>query len=336
MIVNRFTIVVYQLYFTVFAVIAIILGILTKGTRYFAQKKREKPKCLEGWDSRFIQLKNIRLHYVQTGSDDKPLMLFVHGYPEFWYSWRFQLKEFQHDYRCIAIDQRGFNLSDKPPRIEDYNPRELTNDIKNFIEALGYKSAIIVGHDWGGAIAWLFAEYYPEMVEKLICLNITRPATLVNHFRNSYEQFKKSWYFFFYQTPKLPEILSNAEDMKLLEFFFRSKEMGIRNQENFTDEDLEAWKYAYSNNGASFEYPINYYRNAFDPIWLYGEEDILNMPVLVIWGTDDAALGKELAGLSLKKLTNGRAEYVPGASHWVQQDAPEVVNKLMREFLAQQ
>ncbi|CAB3402880.1 unnamed protein product [Caenorhabditis bovis] len=280
-------------------------------------------------------MKDIRLHFVQTGSDDKPLLLFIHGYPEFWYSWRFQLEEFKNDYRCVALDQRGYNLSDKPPLIEHYNIRELINDIKNVIEELGYKSAAIAAHDWGGIVAWQFAEFYPEMVEKLICMNIPRPITLMNHLRNSYKQFKMSWYFFLYQTPRIPEILCFAEDMKIFEDCFRSKEMGIRNREYFTDEDLEAWKYTFSNNGASFKYPINYYRNMFDPTMLNGKEEILKMPVLIIWGTEDGALGKELAHLSLKNLENGKVEYIEGASHWVQQDAPLTVNKLMREFLFQ-
>uniref|UniRef100_A0A8R1HJR7 AB hydrolase-1 domain-containing protein n=1 Tax=Caenorhabditis japonica TaxID=281687 RepID=A0A8R1HJR7_CAEJA len=310
-----------------------LLGRALKGKKFLAIKERSKPKCLEGWDSRYVQLQNVRLHYVQTGSDDKPLMLFIHGYPEFWYAWRFQLNEFKDRYRCVAIDQRGFNLSDKPEETKSYTMDELVGDVRGVITELGYEKAIVVAHDWGGLVAWEFAERYPEMVEKLICCNIPRPGAFAKSIWGSWSQFRKSWYIFFYQNQTLPEILTAAGDMMIFSRFFRDKTGGIQNRGNFTDEDLEAWKYSYSYNGASFKYPLNYYRNIFSHVHVYRKDLILDMPVLIIWGTADAALDYATAEDSLKNLRNGIMKPIPGASHFVQQDEPELVNQYISEFL---
>ncbi|KAF1763663.1 hypothetical protein GCK72_011930 [Caenorhabditis remanei] len=311
----------------------LFIGFLIKGRGLFEKKHREKPSVLEGWDSRYIKLKKVRLHYVQTGSDDKPLMLFIHGYPEFWYSWRFQLKEFANRYRCVAIDQRGYNLSDKPKPVESYAADELVGDVRDVIEGLGYKKAVVVAHDWGGLVAWKFAEAYPEMVDKLICCNIPRPGAFRRRLQSSWSQFRKSWYMFFFQNKRIPELLSTADDMKMLEGAFRG-EMGIRNKKNFTDDDLEAWKYSFSMNGASFKYPINYYRNIFNNSSGSSKDIVLEMPTLIIWGTADGALDIEAAEDSLKTLRNGTMKKVLGASHWVQQDEPEQVNQHISEFLS--
>ncbi|CAO4368210.1 unnamed protein product [Caenorhabditis nigoni] len=319
-------------YFLKFSAL-LLIGFVIKGRALFEKKTREKPKVLDNWDSRFIKCKNVRLHYVQTGSDDKPLMLFIHGYPEFWYSWRFQLKEFADNYRCVAIDQRGYNLSDKPKPVESYGINELVGDVRDVIEGLGYKKSIIVAHDWGGVVAWQFAEQYPEMVEKLIVCNIPRPGAFGKRLRTSWSQFRKSWYMYFFQNARVPELLCSADDMKMLEGAFRSPQMGIRNRKNFTDDDLEAWKYSFSMNGASFKYPINYYRNIFKNVNPNKKDLVLEMPVLIIWGTADGALDIEAAEESLKTLTNGKMKRIEGASHWVQQDEPEKVNGYMREFL---
>lgn len=310
----------------------LLLGFALKGRALFVKKHREKPKVLDGWDSRYIKLKKVRLHYVQTGSDDKPLMLFIHGYPEFWYSWRFQLKEFADRYRCVAVDQRGYNLSDKPRPIESYAVDELVGDVRDVIEALGYKKAIVVAHDWGGLVAWKFAESYPEMVDKLICCNIPRPGAFRKRLQNSWSQFRKSWYMFFYQNARIPELLSTADDMNILDLCFRGKEMGIRNRHNFTDDDLEAWKYSFSMNGASFKYPINYYRNIFNNK-SSAKDLVLEMPTLILWGTADGALDIEAAEDSLSTLRRGTMKKISGASHWVQQDEPDKVNQYITEFL---
>ncbi|CAI5445815.1 unnamed protein product [Caenorhabditis angaria] len=332
---NKFVVNIIRLYYTLYCIFLLILGFSFKGWKSFQRFIRKKPKCLEGWNSGYLKLKEVRLHYVQTGSDDKPLLLFIHGFPEFWYSWRFQLEEFKNEYRCVAIDQRGYNLSDKPEGKEFYTIDHLVNDVKESIELLGYSSAIIVSHDWGGCVGWKFAEKYPEMCEKLVFMNIPRPNVLLNYIQSNWIQFRKSWYMFFYQTEKFPEMAWTFDDMNNLKLCFRSNQMGLRNKKNFTDEDLEAWKYVFSSNGASFKYPINYYRNLFSDVKAFDKEISLEMPILIIWGDNDGALESNMAKISLKNLKNGRLEFIAGASHWVQQDEPEKCNNLMREFFAE-
>ena len=122
---------------------------------------------LEGtWTEDFIETNGINLHYVTQGVG--PLMLMLHGFPEFWYSWRHQIPELAFDYKVVALDLRGYNESDKPIEQKSYAIAELIKDVEGVIKGLGYESCVLVGHDWGGAIAWNFAYAYPEMVDKLI------------------------------------------------------------------------------------------------------------------------------------------------------------------------
>ena len=129
---------------------------------------------MNNWQHNFISTNGINLHYVSEGAGK--LMLMLHGFPEFWYSWRHQIKEFASDYHAVALDLRGYNDSDKPASLSAYQMSEFIQDIKSVITGLGYEDCILVAHDWGGAIAWNFAYAYPEMVEKLIVLNIPHPA----------------------------------------------------------------------------------------------------------------------------------------------------------------
>ena len=133
------------------------------------------------WTHDFITTNGIRLHYVTQGSG--PLMLFLHGFPEFWYSWRHQIPEFAKDYKVVAIDLRGYNDSDKPADSTAYSMPEFINDVQGVITGLGYERCVLVGHDWGGAIAWSFAYAHPEMVERLIVLNIPHPAKFAEGLR---------------------------------------------------------------------------------------------------------------------------------------------------------
>ncbi|VDP11558.1 unnamed protein product [Heligmosomoides polygyrus] len=246
-----------QYVWTAVTVFGLVKDRLVYGKDCFTLKEHPKPKCLDGWDEHYIQLKlinglsfqRIRLHYVQTGPDDKRLLLMLHGFPEFWYSWRFQLKYFADKYRCMAIDQRGYNLSDKPKNIEDYRIDLLVNDIKELIDTLGYRQVYLMGHDWGAVIAWRFALYYPEMVDKLVILNVPHPSVLPKLMATSSEQRLKSWYIFMFQTPVIPEMTASSRDFHMFDVMFRDSKAGIKNKENFTDEDLEAWKHVFSQEG---------------------------------------------------------------------------------------
>ncbi|CAJ0592769.1 unnamed protein product [Cylicocyclus nassatus] len=288
-----------------------------------------KDRITYDWDERYIQTKTVRLHYVQTGGDDKPLLLMLHGFPEFWYSWRYQLKHFADKYRCIALDQRGYNLSGKPIHTEDYHIDYLIDDIREVVEGLGYKKCFLMGHDWGAIVAWQFALVYPELVEKLVILNVPHPLAFP---ATNFEQMRKSWYVFFFQTPMLPEMAVRSRDLHMFDLYFRARHAGIRNKENFTDEDLEAFKHVFSQEGA-LTGPINYYRNITKRVLQPGQR-ICKPPTLIVWGDQDAFLVKEGATNSLKFCENGHLIFLKGTSHWVMQDEPEKVNRYVEEFLS--
>ncbi|MEL7039337.1 MAG: alpha/beta hydrolase [Cyanobacteria bacterium J06592_8] len=285
---------------------------------------------LEGtWTSEYITTNGITLHYVTEGNG--PLMLMLHGFPEFWYSWRHQIPEFASDYKVVALDLRGYNDSDKPQDLSAYNMREFVQDVRGVIMGLGYDSCTLVAHDWGGAIAWNFAYAYPEMVEKLIVMNIPHPAKFVNGLW-TIDQLQKSWYMFFFQLPLLPEIFLQADDYQAIASSFI--DMAI-DKSAFTTTDLDVYKDAAAKRGA-LTAMINYYRNIFPAFFNLQERPqwgLLTVPTLMIWGEEDKALGKELTYGTEEYVQDFQIRYIPNCSHWVQQEKPELVNQYMREFL---
>ncbi|MGB7444393.1 MAG: alpha/beta hydrolase [Coleofasciculaceae cyanobacterium] len=282
----------------------------------------------ETWQHNYIVSNGVRLHYVTQG--EGPLMLMLHGFPEFWYSWRHQIPEFAKDYKVVALDLRGYNDSDKPAEPSAYVMSEFIKDIQGVIQGLGYDRCVLVGHDWGGAIAWNFAYAHPNMLEQLIVLNIPHPAKLAQGLL-TLEQLKRSWYIFFFQLPILPEMWLQAFDYEIVGKMFT--DMAI-NKSAFTSEDIKAYKDAAAKPGA-LTAMVNYYRNILGG-WLQKEWNLLNVPTLIIWGEEDTALGKELTYGTYKFVSNCQIQYIPNCSHWVQQEQPELVNQYMREFLGEQ
>lgn len=276
----------------------------------------------------FICTNGIRLHYVSQGSGK--LMLMLHGFPEFWYSWRHQITEFSSDYRVVALDLRGYNRSDKPTRLEAYQMAEFVADVKGVIEGLGYKDCLLVAHDWGGAIAWNFTYAYPEMVEKLVVLNIPHPAKFIAGLRTP-QQLLKSWYIFAFQIPWLPELMFKLNDYQAIKNAFSG--MAI-DKNAFTQDDLIAYRDAAAQPGA-LTAMINYYRGAFG--FLFDQKrsqwEILEVPTLTIWGEEDTALGKELTYGTEAYVKDWQIKYIPHCSHWVQQEQPALVNRYLREFI---
>ncbi|MBD0346058.1 MAG: alpha/beta hydrolase [Coleofasciculus sp. Co-bin14] len=281
---------------------------------------------LEGtWKHEYIVSNGIKLHYVTQG--EGPLMLMLHGFPEFWYSWRHQIPEFAKDYKVVALDLRGYNESDKPSEQSAYGMSEFIKDIEGVIQGLGYDRCILVGHDWGGAIAWCFAYAHPEMVERLIVLNIPHPAKFAEGLRNP-QQLLRSSYAFFFQLPVLPELLIQWSDYRAIESALKG--MAI-NKSTFSQADIEIYKDAASKRGA-LTAMLNYYRNAF---FIFGQQQwsLLEVPTLMIWGENDTALGKELTYGTEQYVRNFQIRYIPNCSHWVQQERPDLVNEYIREFL---
>ncbi|MGK7872432.1 MAG: alpha/beta fold hydrolase [Xenococcaceae cyanobacterium] len=287
---------------------------------------------LEGsWTQDFITTNGVNLHYVTQG--EGPLMLMLHGFPEFWYSWRHQIPEFAKDYKVVALDLRGYNDSDKPKDLAAYVMRELIKDVEGAIEELGYESCVLVGHDWGGAIAWNFAYEHPDMVDKLIVMNMPHLAKFVEGLRTP-QQLLRSWYIFFFQLPLLPEWLLQWNDYQAIASGFI--EMAI-DKTAFREADLEVYKNAAAKRGA-LTAMLNYYRNVFQELFNNNQQKwgILEIPTLMIWGENDLALGKELTNGTEAYVKDLQIKYIPNCSHWVQQEQPQLVNQYMGEFLESQ
>jgi epoxide hydrolase 4 len=282
---------------------------------------------LETWQHECIQTNGVNLHYVTQG--EGPLMLMLHGFPEFWYSWRHQISEFAKDYKVVAVDLRGYNDSDKPADKEAYVMAEFVGDIKGIVKGLGYQDCVLVGHDWGGAIAWNFAYAHPEMVQKLIVLNLPHPAKFAQGLQNP-QQLLRSSYMLLFQLPLVPEMLIQFNDFQMLETAFSG--MAIR-KSTFSEEDINAYKDAFAKRGA-LTAALNYYRNLFEQGLTQQNWGVLDVPTLMIWGESDTALGKELTYGTEKYVRDLKIQYIPNCSHWVQQEQPEIVNRYMREFLS--
>ncbi|XP_013388618.1 epoxide hydrolase 4 [Lingula anatina] len=328
--------------------VVIVLPILLKGfmsspIRFFQRRRREiKPACLNDpslGTHTYVRLQGLRMHCVVNGKEGKPLMLFVHGFPEGWYSWRHQLREFGQDYRCVAIDMRGYGETDKPPNVSDYTMDKLTGDIKQLIPALGYESCVLVSHDWGGVIAWAFAEKYPDMVDKLITMNAPHRKAFADIMNHNKKQLFMSWYIFFFQLPWFPEFLISHNDYDILQKSFRGADGKVIG--SMTPEDLEAYTYCFSQPN-TLTSAINYYRASMrTSIWQQAQpregkregSGKITVPVLTIWGDADKALHKDLPELARKYNTDYTLKYIHGCSHWTQQERPDVVNEMMKEFL---
>lgn len=281
---------------------------------------------LEGpWKHEYIISNGVKLHYVTQG--EGPLMLMLHGFPEFWYSWRHQIPEFAKDHKVVALDLRGYNDSDKPQDAGSYTMDELLLDVEGVLQGLGYDRCILVGHDWGGAIAWCFTSAYPQYVEKLIILNMPHPAKFREGLR-TLEQLQRSWYVFLFQLPWLPEFLLEWGSYRAIGTMLRETAV---HKEAFSTQDLEAYKDAAAKRGA-LTAMLNYYRNLF-PGMLEQEWEPIMVPTLLIWGENDVALNKDLTHGTEAYVPNLRIHYIANSGHWVQQEQPQLVNQYMREFV---
>ncbi len=281
---------------------------------------------MNNWRHEYMITNGVRLHYVTQG--EGPLMLMLHGFPEFWYSWRHQIPEFAKYYKVVALDLRGYNDSDKPKAQSAYTMDELVKDVEGVIKGLGYNKCTLVGHDWGGAIAWNFAYKHPDMLDKLIVLNLPHPAKFAEGLRTP-QQIQRSWYVFFFQLPLLPELFVQSNDYQFIETAIKG--MAV-DKSAFSQADIDAYKDAAAKRGA-LTATINYYRNAFQPKFFNQTFGVLEVPTLMIWGEKDDALGKELTYGTEAYVRDFQIKYIPNCSHWVQQEQPSLVNQYMREFL---
>lgn len=285
----------------------------------------------------------IRLHCVAQGAADAPLMLFVHGFPEFWYCWHAQLDEFGKDYRAVAFDLRGHNLSDKPEGVEAYRIKPLLEDLRQLIEYLRAgqedKSCVLVAHDWGGAIAWTFAALYPQYVNKLAIINAPHTVPFARALAHDPAQQAASAYMNFFRRDKAERVLSENGFERLLKMFNATAD----GRSALDAEDIPRYLAAWSQPGA-LACALNLYRAS--PLYPPTADDpgaaaltpdpaalTVLVPTLVIWGEADTALGTVLLDGLDELVPDLRIRRIPEGSHWVIHEQPRQVCSVIREFL---
>ncbi|APR87504.1 Epoxide hydrolase [Minicystis rosea] len=287
-----------------------------------------EPSASDSIDIRhhFVEVRGIRLHVAEAGSG--PLVVLLHGFPEFWYTWRQIIPPLvRAGFRVVAPDMRGYNLSDKPKGVAAYGIRTLADDIAGLIKALGAERASVVGHDWGAGVAWSFAMAHPDKLDRLAILNGPHPTRMLEGLRRP-SQMVKSWYMFVFFLPKLAETVLPLNDYAVLTKGFTNDPV---RRDAYTEADLAMYREAWSKPGAITSM-VNYYRAMPYPS-LRMEVTPIQAPTLVLWGDRDAYLGPDLAEPPKKLVPNARVEHVADASHWIQHDQPELVSARLASFL---
>lgn len=288
----------------------------------------------------YADINGIRLHYAAAGDADRPLILFLHGFPEFWYAWRNQLEEFGADFLAVAPDLRGFNLSAKPEGVEAYRAKHLVADIAGLATHFRKQRFTLVAHDWGGAVGWTLAAAQPQRIERLVIVNSPHPAIFQRDLASNPAQQAASDYMNFFRTPKAERVLGENGYARMF-----AMNAGWGNKPWMTEEDRTAYLAAWSQPGA-LTGGLNYYRasplhppTAEDPgaaaVKLDPALVTVRVPTLVIWGmADHALLPCNLEGLDAY-VPDLRIVRVGDATHWIVHEQPELVNRSIREFLAE-
>ena len=278
---------------------------------------------------KFATTNGIQLHYVEEGSGE--LVILLHGFPEYWYSWRNQIPVLSKTHRVVAVDMRGFNLSDKPQDIAAYSMDKLAKDIADLIPALGEEKAILIGHDWGAGVAWATAILYPERISKLGIINVPHPYEMQKALKGgNISQLLKSYYIFLFQIPRLPEYLL-GKDLK--GFFKKTFKNMSPHKTEVSDEVAGQYAKAYSQPGA-LTGALNYYRAMLryrKALPKYHPK--LKIPILMLWGEQDTALGKELTLNTHAYCENLELIYDPTSGHFIQHDNPDLVNEKLAAFI---
>nr|WP_254765112.1 alpha/beta hydrolase [Natrinema marinum] len=272
----------------------------------------------------------VRLHVVAAGDETGPLVVLLHGFPEFWYGWRAQLEPLvAAGYRVLVPDQRGYDRSEKPDGVSAYRTHALSRDVVGLLASEGRERAHVVGHDWGGMVAWDLSRRFPERIDRLAVVNAPHPTAYLRALFASPEQLRRSWYAAWFQVPRLPEVVCRLGDYRVLERALR----GTAPPGTFSDEDLARYRRAWDRDGA-ITGMLNWYRAAarYPPI---RPPDRVDAPTLVVWGEEDTALLPSLAVDSATFCADARLEFLPGVSHWVPHEAPARLSELLLEHLSE-
>ncbi len=274
---------------------------------------------------------NDQTFEVAQAGEGKKLALCLHGFPELHYSWRFQIPLLaEQGYRVWAPNMRGYGGSSKPASMRDYALDHLCADVAALIDASGAEEVTLIAHDWGAIVAWAFAIQKIRPLKRLVIMNVPHPMVGRREIRH-WRQLKRSWYIFFFQIPWLPEFLISRGGGKAIKGAFSNM---ARDQSNFPDEALEVYAKAAMRTG-SLTAMLNYYRALLrhgDTVDV--EDKMLDTPTLMIWGEEDSALNIKCTEGTEQWVPNLELHHLPGVSHWVQQEAPEKVNAILRKWLA--
>jgi pimeloyl-ACP methyl ester carboxylesterase len=286
----------------------------------------------------YAQVGDVRLHYAECGAGER-LVVLLHGFPECWYSWRYQLPALGAHFRVVAVDMRGYNLSDKPGQVSAYEIEKLVDDVLGLIRHCGAREAAVVGHDWGGAVAWAVAERHPEYVWKLAALQT--PPFAVWRANLSWRQALRSWYMLFFQLPRVPEWWISAQDFAQLEKMFKA----TARRGTFNDTDLAVYKNALKQKGPGDEVEaltgaLNYYRANVRKMFQRasdrrpGDDGRVRVPTLFIYGERDLFIvPATVEGVGAHVAAPYQELRLAQVNHWVQQEAPAEVNDALLKFL---
>jgi epoxide hydrolase 4 len=279
------------------------------------------------YESLTFQNGPVRIQAVAKGPANGPLLILLHGFPEFWYGWRHQISPLAEvGFRVVVPDQRGYNRSSKPQGLKNYQLSCLTDDVLAIADQLGHQRFLLAGHDWGAMVAWHTAITHPDRVARLAILNVPHPAVIKRALKRRPQQLLRSWYMFFFQIPWLPEFLIRFAD------FQSSKKSLVQSSRPgaFSPEDLEYYAKAWSQLGA-LTGMVNWYRALlrYPPKVDHGR---VTVPTRILWGVHDSFLLPVLARESVRYCSQGELITFENATHWLQHEEPERVSELLKSF----
>lgn len=279
--------------------------------------------------SQFVDTNGVRLHVRVAGHDDGPLVVLLHGFPESSYGWRHQIPYLAAaGYRVWAPDQRGYGASDKPERIAAYGLDVLADDVTGLIDAAGRSQAVVVGHDWGGMVAWHVARRSPQRVSKLVVLNVPHPSVMRAHLRTNLAQFRRSLYVLAFQVPLLPERALGREDGRSLARAL----VATSRPRTFSEAELAEYRRSWAGPNA-LRAMLDWYRAALRHPPVRVRDARIAVPTLLIWGAQDRFLGSEMASPSIELCDDGRLVVIDSATHWLQHEEPDRISAMIDGFV---
>jgi len=279
--------------------------------------------------SRRVATNGITLNVAEAGPEDGRLVILLHGFPEFWYGWKHQIGPLaEAGYRVMVPDQRGYNTSEKPRGVASYALGPLVDDLVGLVDAAGREQATVIGHDWGGIVAWGAIARHPGRFDRAVILNAPHPDAMRRELRTNPRQMLRSWYAFGFQIPWLPEKMLSRNDFRpLVDGMAHSSRPGT-----FGPEDFERYKEAWSEPGA-LTAMIAWYRAGFRHPPPPEPDPVVRVPTLILWGRKDPFIGEGVARSSYALCRDARLEWIDEATHWVHHEEPERVNAAILGFL---